>query len=153
MTSITGGSAGDTSYWYDQSSRLVHATIPAPGHTQDFVYDGFGNMTSMTTDSESHALATTTATNRLSANVYDVVGNVTTDELAYQYVYDAFNMITDKRGGTEIDVYETSDERLGALRAGKRTWTLRAARDKVLREYQSADASVGAAALWLGDYI
>src|SRR5438874_7508601 len=95
---------GECAVWYDQSSRLVHATIPAPGHTQDFVYDGFGNMTSMTTGSESHALATTTATNRLSANVYDVVGNVTTDELAYQYVYDAFNMITDKRGGTEIDV-------------------------------------------------
>jgi RHS repeat-associated protein len=138
-------------YWYDKSSRLTHATVAS--HFQDFTYDGFGNMLSMTTDSQTRQLATSASTNRLNLNTYDVAGNVTIDDMGYHYVYDAFNMIQDKRQGAEIDIYDASDERLGALRGGKWTWTLRDESGKVLREYQSSDTTPSAAALWLGDYV
>jgi RHS repeat-associated protein len=147
---VTSIGTGNT-FWYDGSSRLVHAGVS--GHTQDYAYDGFGNMTSMTTDAQPRSLTTTSSTNQLAANLYDVAGNVRTDDFGYQYVYDAFNMVQDKRQGLEIDIYDGSDERIGVLKSGQWTWTLRDESGKVLREYRTADSTPSAPALWLGDYV
>lgn len=84
-------------YTYDDLNRLA-SFARSNGHTQDFTMDANGNFTNVTTDSSSED-RTSNSQNQLTgvsgqtSPTYDANGNMTTDEVGQQYVYDAWNRL------------------------------------------------------------
>ncbi|HYI08174.1 MAG TPA: RHS repeat-associated core domain-containing protein [Thermoanaerobaculia bacterium] len=157
------------SYTYDTFARLQTAT--AGGHQQEFVYDRYGNIRSITTDGNAglavkpgvnpatnwanltHDLDTGLPNNMVTR--HDPSGNV---EIAPggSFEYDALDTVTVSTvdGVRRLHLYSASDERLATLTAtaaGHRSdWTVRDPAGRVLRRF----ASDGAGAWqWTGDYI
>ena len=102
------------------------------GQSQSYTYDGFGNLTSVTTSpvgpEPDPVLNVSGSTNRLASVSYDEAGN----QLgwgAYQYAYDPFNMMRSMTGtgNNWRYLYTADDERVGQ-EPGERREHLPAAR-------------------------
>jgi RHS repeat-associated protein len=133
-------SIGADQYQYDKVSRLVASNLAAsaPGRSQSYTFDLYGNLTSKTTDGGGAInFPTSTATNRLTgATSYDAAGNQTGYN-ANVYGFDLLNTMTTLDTGGELwgYVYTADDERVLALKSdgSKETWTLRDFGNRILR--------------------
>jgi RHS repeat-associated protein len=133
-------SIGADQYQYDKVSRLLASNLAAsaPGRSQSYTFDLYGNLTSKTTDGGGAInFPTSTATNRLTgATSYDAAGNQTGYN-ANVYGFDLFNTMTTLDTGGELwgYVYTADDERVLALKSdgSKETWTLRDFGNRILR--------------------
>ncbi len=121
--------------------------------SQDYAFDRFGNLTSITTKRDGQAdvtrtIATNAATNRMSSGGYDDAGNLISFP-GVSWTYDPFNMMTQEASsaGSHFDfVYGPGDERLWTIdwSAGadpsnwRETWTLRDLDGSPLRQYRSS---------------
>ena len=132
--------------------NLDPAGLPTPAE-QSYVYDAFGNLTSITTTfgggsgqpSVMRTMPSDSGTNRLSGLTYDDSGNVTS-WLTSAYAYDPFNMMTeaDSTEGHFDFVYGPGDERLwvidwtngSSFSDWVETWTLRDINGSPLRQYR-----------------
>ena len=132
--------------------NLDPAGLPTPAE-QSYVYDAFGNLTSITTTfgggsgqpSVMRTMPSDSRTNRLSGLTYDDSGNVTS-WLTSAYAYDPFNMMTeaDSTEGHFDFVYGPGDERLwvidwtngSSFSDWVETWTLRDINGSPLRQYR-----------------
>jgi RHS repeat-associated protein len=157
---------GADTFVYDQAGRVTSGSA-GPGRRQDYTYDGFGNLLTITTDGNVGAqrkLAVAPATNRLDAagvfnvfGTYNGAGFMTSFLAADTYTYDGTGMMTSSRvdGVEKTYVYDANDERIGVLTtsgaaAGEKTWTLRDPSGKVLRTVlQHANGTWS----WQQDYI
>jgi len=116
---ITG--IGNDTFTYDALSRLSTASIK--GNAEGYTYDAYGNLTLKTTTPAQGSpltvdLATSTDTNRLTAQGYDTTGNLTGTSSTETNVYDPFNMMRrkDVSGyGSEYYIYNASDERIAVI--------------------------------------
>jgi hypothetical protein len=79
-----------------------------------------------------------------------------TSDGSYGFTYDALGQALSKsypNMPTESYIYTPDDERIGVLRSGWWTWSLRDEGGKVLRQYRSSATNLGAPALWLEDWV
>ena len=139
---------GNDHYAYDRVSRLVDAQVTAMGsqHRQQYTFDGFGNLGSVTTTLAGMAPTTrnipiTPATNRLaSPSTYDLRGNLTSWNGA-TYAYDHLQSTTQITNGAVqwSYAYTADDERIYQVRSGtnEKVFTVRDLDGKLLREYAS----------------
>jgi RHS repeat-associated protein len=157
-TATSAASDGSTNaYLYDSSSRLTKWTLAAGAtpRTEQYAFDAYGNMTSVTVGSNTSPIDVNPATNRLNGKTYDASGNlqdVYTDQTA---AYDALNMATSTTllGASTKYIYTADDERIGVLRGDAWTWSIRGADHQVLRQYSSSESSPFTAWLWVEDYV
>ena len=96
-------------YTYDSLRRLTQAAsmpnagLTPPAWTQQFQYDGFGNLTAKVLNGTTTSIGVTAATNRLSSSSYDLNGNMLTG-MGATLAYDELNRVTSATpisGGTE----------------------------------------------------
>jgi RHS repeat-associated protein len=146
-------SIGGDAFVYDAYGRLHRATID--GAQQTFEYDGFGNITKITTGTNAVRLGVNAATNRLDRDrdaagvAYDAYGSYDTDGSVLALGPDRFQPVPDGPmveatvGGQRlVYVYTPTDERIGVVAvstAGAELysdWTLRDATGRPLRRYQ-----------------
>ncbi|MGE0639228.1 MAG: RHS repeat-associated core domain-containing protein [Thermoanaerobaculia bacterium] len=131
-------------FLYDAASRLTSGTVLVAGlpKTQSATYDGFGNITSITTNGTLRNTPTSASTNRLSSASYDAAGagNLTAWNGA-TYAYDRLNMMYQLTNGSEnwIYAYTADDERILQYRIGGGSWqtAIRDLDGKILREYRT----------------
>jgi RHS repeat-associated protein len=135
---------------YDRVSRLVDSDLDlsAPGRTQTYTFDAYGNLTSKATDGgAAQPIPVVAATNRLQGATYDAGGNLNVWN-ANEYKFDLLNtmtrLCTSKSGslcqGEEwAYVYPADDERLLALRSDglRKTWTVRGFDASLLRREET----------------
>lgn len=136
-------------------SRLVQekVTIGPEVRTTTYGYDAFGNINVVQTpDRFTPVVALDSVRNRFTSAVanYDVAANLSRDKTTNRdYFYDPANELKETwygTGGDDMYIYTASDERIGVRTgSGRWRWTLRDEDGKVLREYQSDDAGMGAA--------
>src|SRR5215212_619487 len=153
---------GPSTYVYDPLGRLTKAIVASGGvtHTQDFTYDRFGNLTSVTTDGVTRTIGVDPRTNRLTDVVqgaYDEAGNLRLDG-AYRYEYDAVGQMQEKvspYGASEIYVYTADDERIGVrVAADDWRWTFRDLDGKPLREFRGSESNNWSGPWsWLEDHV
>lgn len=126
---------GSDWFAYDLVSRLVQSrlTLPPSGavRTQDYLFDGFGNITRITTDGAQVNTPTSSATNRLNGAgvTYDAGGNLLTWN-GNAYVYDLLNRMVRYTTATQEAwhyAYTADDERLFQVSptVNRKVWTLR----------------------------
>jgi hypothetical protein len=137
--------------------RLTLDTDPAldPGGgateaSQDYTYDRFGNLLTVTTELEgqnpaTRTLTTNSSTNRLSLASYDTSGNVFS-WAGREYRWDAFNMLTQQKpiaGNGHTFLYGPGDERIWTIdwtavasAPWLETWTLRDLDGTPLRQFR-----------------
>jgi len=149
---------GNDVFVYDELNRLKTATLPSAGGVgETYIYDGFGNMQSVTaTPAEGRPDVTTNkATNHLSEAGYDGAGNVSSWP-GHTYKYDAANMLVEmvETGGEHVAyVYTADDERIAVLEivtgGYNGTWRIRGLDNKVLREFAESNGSW----TWTRDYL
>src|SRR5215213_7022510 len=163
-TSAAPNSDGaQNTYVYDRVGRLIKAIVATSGgvtHTQDFAYDRYGNLTSVTTDGVVRSIGVDPHTNRLTDVVqgaYDEAGNLRLDG-AYRYEYDALGQLAEKvtpYGGDEVYIYTADDERIGVrMAADDWRWTIRDLDGKPLREFRGSEANNWSAPwTWLEDHV
>lgn len=161
---------GDDWFAYDKVLRLAQAQVG--GSRQDYHYDRWGNLLSISGAGTPQMISVSPATNRLSDNLtsYDVAGNLTRWGSPLQqgtydatYEYDAFNRMTHASGRDlgKVFLYTADDERLatldykaepaqtgGAMRT-RETWTLRDLGKRVLRDFEKLDGVWS----WKTDYV
>ena len=121
ITGVTDSLSGETvSYQYDQLKRLTSATsVPTSGSsvsgwTQNFSFDGFGNLTGKTLNGTTTSIAVNGATNQLSSAGYDANGNMTSGA-GVSLTYDEANRVawaSPKSGGTEYYGYAPDNKRI-----------------------------------------
>ena len=165
-TGDDAGSVSNDAFVYDGVSRLTQATVR--NHQQTFSYDGFGNLTSMTTDGSSTMSQTVDhTTNRFTAEQYDAAGDDVGDGSSETFAYDPFNMMRQKdvsaANATTYYVYTPDDERIGMITCGLNSevscggkqwmWSLRDESGKVLRQYEGNYTNLSAAWTWIEDYV
>ncbi len=138
---------GSATFTYDSVSRLVASSLydgpTGAGNLkqQSYIFDAFGNMTSIGGTS-GRSTPTSPQTNRLNGTgtVYDAAGNLTNWNSAV-YNYDDFNQMTHMTSGSQewVYLYTADDERIWMynIPANSSRWTLRDLNGKVLREYLS----------------
>lgn len=98
-------------YTYDNNHQLT-SFARADGESQPFTFDAVGNITSVTTDGSTQT-RTSNAQNQLTSvassttPTYDQNGNLTTDEVGQQYVYDAWNRLVAVKnsGGATLETF------------------------------------------------
>jgi RHS repeat-associated protein len=144
-------STGETIvYQYDALNRLTQAsasgTTWAPW-TQQFQYDGFGNLTAKTLNGVTTSIPVDPATNRLVSSYYDANGNMTSGAGA-SMTYDESNRldsVTPISGGTEYYTYAPDNKRIGILKADNYTeeWTLYGVRGERIGVYSLGTLSSG----------
>jgi RHS repeat-associated protein len=163
-------SIGSEQFAYDALGRLVSGTAGV-GRTQTAAYDGFGNITTLTTDGVPVSFGVDPATNRTSRAVdpvtgqgynaygsYDEAGRLKTTLGGFgdAFSYDAVDMVSRNTvsGVTKVHIYSVSDERIASLTVSngaevRSEWTLRDASGKVLRLLEKN----GSNWTWKEDYI
>ena len=167
---------GSESYYYDDLSRLIHATIPKAGDTYDlaFGYDAFGNMLSQSRTASSNINSPLTRdysvdwqTNRLTQQTgsavpgglnytFDTNGDMTS-EGTRGYVFDGsgrLRQVTDPDRGAigEYD-YDASGYRVRAVADEAETYYFRDASGQVLSEFQRRTDSDSPTPGWNKDYV
>ncbi|MFL6194034.1 MAG: RHS repeat-associated core domain-containing protein [Thermoanaerobaculia bacterium] len=149
---------GTSWFEYDLLSRVKTGTVfPDPLGTgaqqkQSYLYDNFGNLTSITTEAGAatpviRVTSASTSSNRLTGSVaYDSAGNLTAWNGA-TYQYDPFNQVVRMTSGAEdwFYIYTATDERFWSYRnptvAGEARFdrfTLRGLDGRVLREFANS---------------
>ncbi len=136
ISSVVEGTGETVSYQYDRLKRLIAANSTV-GWSQQYTYDGFGNMTYKSGNFNAQA---DPATNRLvGIGTYDANGNL------YQgnWTYDAENrLIGVDAGGGERYMYDPSNKRIykqnnsAILSGGGETYYFYGLDGKVMGEYQ-----------------
>jgi RHS repeat-associated protein len=160
---------GDDRYTYDEMSRITSGTAVTSQNTatQQFEYDGFGNLKKETDPGKTLFIDTDSATNRLidtsgpetGTNVlhiwggaYDLAGNQLAESGTVAYAYDSMNMMSERTWPNhEMYLYDADDERVATViysNAQSSTWryTLRDESHHVLRTL--TDLIVGGAHSW-----
>jgi len=165
---------GTDNYTYDAIGRLTYATAKTPSfqnNEQQYVYDRYGNMKTVTTISGTTTFRAgfrlDSPSNQLNANgvclsaidtcftgEYDAAGNqlgaIPGDGY---YQWDPLNVMTGVNLPTRHDqyLYDANDERIATINVndGSRFYTLRDASNKVVREV----ASNGTQWTWKKDYV
>jgi len=121
MVDATSGE--NVSYQYDALERLISASgSPRTGSTpaawsENFQYDGFGNLTAKVLNGTTTSIPVTAATNRLANATYDANGNMTSGAGA-TLTYDSMNRVvaaTEFSGGTEYYGYAPDNKRIMRL--------------------------------------
>jgi RHS repeat-associated protein len=141
-------SIGQDLYWYDQVSRLRKGSTLAGTAVQDYTWDSFGNVTSITTTRSGivtpRTISASAATNRLTTSTYDASGNVTAHG-SDVYEYDPLGMVraVHDPAFTSKDwiyLYTPSDERIWSFNyiANTSYWRVRGLDGKVLTEMVNA---------------
>ncbi|MCP3978409.1 MAG: hypothetical protein GY716_03620, partial [bacterium] len=146
---------GADSFRYDLLGRLTYADVH-DGWLQDFVYDAFGNLTSVeTTPPESVPtlldLPVTAETNRLTGHGYDASGNLTSFSGVWTQAYDPLNMAILRNPAADASqwaaIYTAADERLATwgLASGEvqQHWTLRSPSGQILRDFHYGPSGIG----------
>jgi RHS repeat-associated protein len=143
-------------YGYDDANRLVSAYVG--GTAQDYVYDRWGNLTSIggtpvAVNPSNNRLASTLATYNDGAGTLRSLGS-------YSYEYDLLNMMRHAYGSGlgKIFLYTADNQRIATFDykamdsnnapAVRETWTLRGASQQVLRVYEKLGTWT-----WKKDYI
>jgi len=117
---MSGGSGETVVYAYDSLKRLTQAaSTPNAGSTpaawtQQFQYDGFGNLTAKVLNGTTSSIGVTGGTNRLSSSSYDLNGNMLTG-MGATLTYDEANRVasaTPISGGTEYYGYGPDNRRV-----------------------------------------
>jgi RHS repeat-associated protein len=144
VTTRVDSSTGETIvYQYDALKRLTQASAAGTTYwapwTQQFQYDGFGNLTAKTLNGVTTSIPVDPATNRLVNSYYDANGNMTSGAGAAM-TYDESNRldsVTPLSGGTEYYTYAPDNKRIGILKADDYTeeWTLYGARGERIGVY------------------
>jgi RHS repeat-associated protein len=149
ITQATDSISGETIvYQYDALRRLTSASsTPTTGSsatawTQNFGYDGFGNLVSKTLNGGSNlAPAVSAATNRLGTGYYDANGNMTSGAGA-TFTYDAANRIVSAQetsGGMESYLYDAENRQVyRMLPNGSEEFTFWGAQGEKLGVYSNA---------------
>jgi RHS repeat-associated protein len=133
ITQTTDTLSGETiGYQYDALKRLMSAaSTPVGGSTptawtQNFQYDGFGNLTAKVLNGTSMPIAVNGLTNQLSNANYDLNGNMTSG-VGATLTYDSSNRMlsaAEVSGGTEYYGYSPDNKRMYRLTAsGTEEWT------------------------------
>jgi RHS repeat-associated protein len=133
ITQTTDTLSGETiGYQYDALKRLTSAaSTPISGSTptawtQNFQYDGFGNLTAKVLNGTSMPIAVNGLTNQLSNANYDLNGNMTSG-VGATLTYDSSNRMlsaAEVSGGTEYYGYSPDNKRMYRLTAsGTEEWT------------------------------
>lgn len=166
---VSIGTAGTTpvdNFFYDRLGRLIEGQITngTDRWKQQYGYDIFGNINSITTTEPSGTIATrnvpvSSTTNRLyiesnpTRYTYDAAGNLTKNGNGHTLDYDSFNSLTTLQGGGNDTVYAytATGDRIWAynIASGYADWTLRDLSGNTLREY--VEGSGGWA--WVKDYV
>ena len=144
---------GDDEYSYDSAGRLIRSKVK--GVEETYRYDSFGNLVEKSRPGVTRIINVDGTSNRLTGETYDVAGNVTTEDGAHRYSYDAMNMMDSVVEGPapakERILYGPDDERIGVIvDAGLARWKLRDFDGRVLREFRD---DVGATWHWVEDYV
>ncbi|MEZ5312665.1 MAG: hypothetical protein R2862_02930 [Thermoanaerobaculia bacterium] len=142
---------GSDHFRYDRYHRLLESQMGSlsPSQSQTTTFDGYGNMTAMTTNGTGVNFPTSGLTNRLTSAAYDAGGN-TTSWNGNSYSWDLFNRMTHWSNGSEgwSYVYTADDERLWSIQdvagAGHTNWTIRGFGNQVLTRDERRPASPSA---------
>jgi RHS repeat-associated protein len=127
---------------YDSLSRVVEGSALAAGvgKYQNYAFDIYGNMTSMSTSGGSASPLTTSTKNRLTSATYDNDGNMTFYG-ANNYDFDALGMMTRMNDGSRElwYFYDADDERVWENRnkTSTSTWEIRDLGGHVLTEFNA----------------
>lgn len=145
-------------YYYDSGGRLIRfarkASVSGAAVLEEtYEYDGYGNLTGLTTAGTARPVPVSASTNRLTTAVYDAAGNVGSyDGVAYRF--DPVGTLTEKTGswGSAFYIYTADDERVG-IAGPDGTWryTLRDVDAKVLREWSAP--TWNGPLTWVEDYV
>ena len=166
ITSIGASTSVARSFVYDDFGRLTNAT--RTGSTQDYTYDRYGNMITMTTTpsggtaqvtrmgvhSDSNRVDQTVDPSGITANMvatYDAAGNVISTPTA-SFVYDPLNTVRESTTDVRrLYIYNASDERVASVEYlnGKESWTLRDLENRVLRRFTRSSGTW----TWAEDYV
>ena len=134
VASIKDNSSGETiTYLYDSLNRLIQASGANDPHgswSQQFTYDGFGNLTQKIGSNAPNNLTINVdpTTNRLTGNgaVYDANGNLTqynnTLNNPTTYSYDSFNRLTGATGSSITYGYDASNQRVYSTNGSTETF-------------------------------
>ena len=127
ITGVVDSISGETiSYQYDALKRLTSASsTPSVGSTpsawtENFQYDGFGNLTAKVLNGTTATIGVNAATNRLASATYDLNGNMISGAGA-SLVYDEANRLasaTPMSGGTEYYGYAPDNKRVYRVKPG-----------------------------------
>ncbi|MGE0641882.1 MAG: RHS repeat domain-containing protein [Thermoanaerobaculia bacterium] len=139
---------GSDHFRYDRYHRLLESQMGSlsPSQSQTTTFDGYGNVTAMTTNGTGVNFPTSGVTNRLTSAAYDAGGN-TTSWNGNSYSWDLFNRMTHWSNGSEgwSYVYTADDERLWSIKdvagAGHTNWTIRGFGNQVLTRDERRPAS------------
>jgi len=111
-------SIGPNDYLYDKVGRLVQGD--AAGQTQQYAFDTYGNINSITTITgglpSTYMTATNPSTNRLQDAIYDDAGSLTAWS-SFTSSYDALNRMTAQTypGGSKTYIYTADGERIWVM--------------------------------------
>jgi len=157
---------GET-FVYDRLGRLISGTAGS-GHLQEYTYDAFGNILSLTTDSNTASRRTPcvdAATNQIDragtdcnvSGTYDSVGNMTAYGTYATFVYDDLDMVEESTVNLarKAHLYNANDERIAtiAIVGGQHSgseWTIRDNGGRTLRRFQKTATGTWS---WAEDYI
>jgi RHS repeat-associated protein len=153
---------------YDKFGRVVSGTAGA-GHQQNYTYDRYGNLNTITTvvtgQSDSvTSLSPQSSNNRTSLGTYDLNGNMTSYQPIDQFWYDGAGMITESKVDNvrNLYVYTPNDERIATIRVNlngstyteiSSEWTLRDASGKSLRRLVRQGPAATGTWRWVEDYV
>ena len=155
ITSMTdamaGGTGEDITYTYDALKRLTQAaSVPHTGSTpaawtQDFGYDGFGNMTSKVLNSGANTIPSIdSSTNRFQGTgLYDLNGNMTSG-MGATLTYDEANRVASANPGSGNQYYRYAPDNKRIYlenSTGNEQWTLYGAHGENLGIYYWQDSS------------
>ena len=157
-------SIGSDVYVYDALSRVRHGDA-GTGRSQDYTYDRFGNLLTITTAGAPAAinLGVTPATNQLTdttknaSGTYDLAGQLRTF-LGNSFDYDGLGMVSAATVDSvrKVYLYSADDERIATITVngvGTETsseWTIRDTAGQVVRRF---DRTSTATWKWREDYI
>jgi len=152
---------------YDRLGRLISGTAGS-GHLQEYTYDAFGNILSITTDSNTTSPlkpCVDAATNQIdragtdcnASGTYDSVGNMTAYGTNATFVYDDLDMVEESNVNLarKAYLYNANDECIAtiAIVGGQRSgseWTIRDNDGRTLRRFQKTATGTWS---WTEDYI
>jgi RHS repeat-associated protein len=133
ITQVSDTISGETiQYKYDSLKRLTSATStpqsgsPVQAWTENFQFDGFGNLTGKVLNGNPTAIGVNAATNQLTNAGYDPSGNMISG-LGASFAYDGLNRMVsaaEVSGGTEYYGYGPDNKRMYRRKAdGTEEWT------------------------------